>query len=703
MKRKLLKLLILTMLASLVLSCGFTADAKEPYASYYLGDNGAYSIPAPYEVVTVIDFKTTEEGRLASPEDIFIDDNDVIYVADTANDRIVIINPMDENGNYTLKNIIKGDATYASGDMSGLKTPKGIYVDADGTILVADTGNNRLVEFTKYGYFKYSYAPPSSSILSSEFNYMPLKVTKDTRGYIYVANSSDSNGILMLDGDGTFRQYFGANKVSLTFWESVARLLWDREDRLGTVVTLPYSFNNIYASSDGYIYATTTTATPPQVRKINAGGSDVVYSGYDFRDMYISTSYGASTAQNFCDVSVDNLNNMLIVDQQYGRIYEYDQNGINLFAFSTNGTGYGQLSLPAGLEVDSQGRVYVLNKGSGTITVFQTTEFADQIHAANEMYARGKYQDAFPLWQTVLDRDSYYNLALKNMGTIHMREEEYKEAIEYFYEAEDAALASQAYKEIRAEFLRQNFPIIASVLVGVVVLWIVWISIKQARRRKYGPPPEKKNFLTPVKDFWGRIKNVLAHPIDSFEGIRYENKGSYADMIIIMVLWVIIAVASEYAVGFIYRGGTPREFIRPMQIILTALLPWLVVCTVNYGVTTIMYGEGRVRDVFIGGAYCHIPLVLFSLPLALLTNVLTNDEMSLYNLIHTLIYVWVGLLVYLCIKSIHGFHPVKAVIVTFITLVGVALVVLLFMIVYGLANQLFDFITQFGKELSYLV
>ena len=170
MKRKLLKLLILTMLISMLLSLGLTAGAKEPYASYYLGDNGAFQIPAPYEVVTVIDFKTTAEGRLSNPEDIFIDDNDTIYVADTANDRIVIINPMDENGVYTLKNIIKGESTYAAGDMSALKTPKGIYVDSDGTILVADTGNNRLVEFTKYGYFKYSYAPPSSSILSSEFN-----------------------------------------------------------------------------------------------------------------------------------------------------------------------------------------------------------------------------------------------------------------------------------------------------------------------------------------------------------------------------------------------------------------------------------------------------------------------------------------------------------------------------------------------------
>ena len=82
---------------------------------------------------------------------------------------------------------------------------------------------------------------------------------------------------------------------------------------------------------------------------------------------------------------------------------------------------------------------------------------------------------------------------------------------------------------------------------------------------------------------------------------------------------------------------------------------------------------------------------------------LTLEESSLYNLIHTLIYVWVGLLAYLCIKSVHGFHPVKAVVVTFLTVVGVGLVALLFMIVYGLANQLISFLTQFGKELSYLV
>lgn len=714
MKKKLIRIAVLALLISLIIPT-LTVSAKEPYASYYLAKEFAMKIPAPYEVYTVIDFKTKEDGKLSNPEDIFIADDDMIYVADTGNNRVVVINPVNEDGVYTLNKIIEGTSTYDKGDMSALNQPKGIFVDDDGSIIVADTGNSRLVEYTKYGYFKYSYTTPEGNLLSESFNYMPLKIVKDSRNYIYVANSSDSNGILMLDEDGSFRQYYGANKVSLSVWESIARLLWDREDRKGTIVTLPYSFNNLFASTDGYIYATTTTSTPPQVRKLNAGGTDVVYATTNFSDSRVSSSFGSNNVlQNFCDVTVIDsvtlndgtkwpVNSMLILDQQYGRIYEYDENGTNLFAFSTIGTGYGQLSLPISLAVDSIGRIYVLNKGNGTITVFKSTDFADSIHIANSLYSQGKYNDAFPQWQKVLDKDSYYTLALQNMGMVYMREEEYNTAYDYFYDAKDAEKASDAFVEIRTNFLRDYFAVIMTVIVIVLVLWIVLINIKQYRRRKYGPPPEKINWFTPIRRFFGRLKGVIRHPIDTFEAIRYENKGSYTDMFVIMILYVILNVGSAYCKSFIFRGGTPLEFIKPLNLALTAILPWFVVCIVNYGVTTIMYGEGRLRDVFIGGAYCHTPFIFLLLPLNLLTNVLTLDEQSLFNLINTLVIVWVGFLVFMCIKSVHGFHPVKAVVVFFITAVGVAVVALLFMIVVGLAQQMFGFIGQFGKELSYLV
>jgi hypothetical protein len=60
-------------------------------------------------------------------------------------------------------------------------------------------------------------------------------------------------------------------------------------------------------------------------------------------------------------------------------------------------------------------------------------------------------------------------------------------------------------------------------------------------------------------------------------------------------------------------------------------------------------------------------------------------------------------MVYFCIKGVHGFHPLKGVVVTILTAVGVTAVSALFMIVYGLAVQMFDFFIQIGKELSYIV
>lgn len=683
----------MAILVALIVTSFIPVTAATPYANYFLtADGWALPTPAAYVPDKIIEFKTVEEGKLKNPKDIFIADNGNIYIADSGNNRIVVLSP-----EYEFLFDIKGEGP---NDPSALSDPTCVYVDPDGTILVVDAGNKRLVEFTERGNFRYSYLTPEDELLGEDFSYQPQKVIKDNRGYIYVTSVGEYRGIILLGPDGEFRNFFGTNKVILNFWDALARLLWSREDRKGQIVNLPYTFSNIYISEDQYVYATTTNTTA-QLRKINFAGADVLYDGYNFNDS--SIIQGAGQSQVFIDVTVDKNNNMYLIDSTYGRIYQFDEWGQNLFVFGSLGTGYGQYSQPTSIEVDDQGRVYVVDSRTGVITVFKPTAFAQTVHNANKLFSEGDYDESYAQWQKVLDQDNYYRLALQSMGTIHMRKDEFKEAMKLYYEAEDPDLYSTAFEEQRAEFIKRYFSIIATVAVLLLIGISTLVSFMRRRRRKLGPKPEKITWYTPIKNFFKRMVYVARHPIDGFDEIRYEGMGYYGDMFGIMILYVISELLSIVFTSFIYRDGVSLDMIDWGSRIVWALMPWIVVVIVNYGVTTIMYGEGRFRDIIIGGAFCHVPFILTSIPLAILTNVLGRSEAQLFTLANTFISIYVGLMVYFCIKGVHGFHPLKGVVVTILTAVGVTAVSALFMIVYGLAVQMFDFFIQIGKELSYIV
>ena len=710
MKSKLLKYICLTLSISFVLQLfvSFNVFAESPYSNYFIvsdtTDQFSTVLPTPeaYKIKSVIDFPDTATGKLKDPQDMFIGPDEKIYIADSGNNRIVVLNK-----DLTFDFEITGFEE----DNSKLNQPTSVFVDDDGTILVADFGNKRLIEFTKFGNFRFAYPTPTSDILGTDFEYQPVKVIKDDKGYIYVCSFADTNGILMLSSDGEFKNYYGTNKVALSLWESIARVLWDRESRKGKLVSLPYTFNNIFIS-DGYVYATTTGFSANQLRKINPGGTDVTYAGKDFSDPGIKSE--TSTAQNFIDVTVDDDQNMFIIDSVYGRIYEYDEWGRNLFVFGSVGEGKGQLSNPSSLEIDNEGNIYVLNKKNGTINVYETTEFADLVHAANENYSNGIYtkenadpenpgDNAFDQWSQVKQEDNFYRLALQSMGQVLWRQAKYDEAYDLFVEAEDPNWASLTFKEIRAEFLGEHFSLIATILVVTVIGLLILKSVMTKYKAKHPSDPNSKNIFAVIGRFFKRMANVSMHPIDGFEDIRYEGKGSYGDAIAIMLIYVATKCLSLLCTSFIFRGGQPLDWINWGKEILWCVLPWVVVCVVNYGVTSIMWGEGRLRDVIIGGAYCHVPFIFINLPLALITQVLTLDEQPLYQLVGYVTYAWVFFLVYFCIKGVHGYNPLKAVLVLLITAVGVAAVVILYMIVYGLATQVVEFVVQFAKELSYLV
>ena len=127
MKRIKTALIILLLLLVVTVPC----SAEE--SNYIISGKDKIPVSTSYiNEAAISDF----QGTLNSAQDIFIDENDKMYIADTGNNRVVVAKT-----DGTVLSVI------TSADGIELKGPEGVYADNFGSIFVADTGNERISTF----------------------------------------------------------------------------------------------------------------------------------------------------------------------------------------------------------------------------------------------------------------------------------------------------------------------------------------------------------------------------------------------------------------------------------------------------------------------------------------------------------------------------------------------------------------------------
>lgn len=88
------------------------------------------------------------DGQFFEPWGVAVDTSGNIYVADTWNGRIQVF---DSEGNFLRKWGAFASTNGELGDPLALFGPRGLEIDLDGNLLVADTGNKRIVRFSPAG------------------------------------------------------------------------------------------------------------------------------------------------------------------------------------------------------------------------------------------------------------------------------------------------------------------------------------------------------------------------------------------------------------------------------------------------------------------------------------------------------------------------------------------------------------------------
>ena len=663
-------------------------------------------------------------GNISNPSDIEVDDNDNVYLADTSNNRIVILDRY-----YKVKNIISNFVN-AQGTADALNAPQGVFITSDkyvagelvsGKIYVCDSGNNRIVTFNRDGQFLEIIPQPESELIEADDIYTPIAVAVDNYDRLYVVSSSTTDGIIVMTEQGEFTGFVGAQKVTVSAWEQLWKRFQTDEQKEQSVQNLSSAFNNITLTGD-FIYVTTssiseykvtsaidsksTSGDYAPVKMLNAAGDEIMRrNGFyppsgevDHKQMKASDLiYGSSTV---VDVAIGPEKTWSIIDQKRSKVFTYDFDGNLLFAFgdmgSTSQMQLGNIPEKALSGIVYQGdKMLLLNKNNNNFTVYSRTEYGDILIRALANQNARQNDKAIEDWTEILKRNSNFDAAYIGIGKALYRSGSYEESLEYFKSAYDTTNYSNSYKEIRKEWL--------SKFIILIPIFVVALCVGLGKFFGFAKKFNKRVSVTKGKRTYGQeimyIFHLIFHPFDGFWDLKHEKRGSVRAGATILGVTVFAFWYQSLGQGYILNArGTYMTFFGAIMAVVVPLALWIIA---NWCLTTLFEGEGSLKDIFIASTYSLPPLVLFIIPTTIASNFVLENEANLISVIVAFGFVWTGMLLFFGMMVTHDYTMGKNFIMTLSTILGMICIMFIALLFSTLLGKLISFITNIVTEIQY--
>ncbi len=688
-------LLIAVMLSALGINT--SAAAYESY-TYDAWDEEIVA-PVGYTVKDVILGTDLGIGKMVEPSDVFVDKNNTVYISDSGNNRVLKI-----SDNLSAVSVI--DSVVIDGNTEKLETPSALFVDGAGNLFICQKEKGRVIEMAPDGNVREVYTRPESTLLDEDFKFLPSSVIKSSNGTVYILSEGYYYGALAYDSKGEFAGFFGSNKVDITV-QVLADYAWKKimseEQKNKMTRYVPIAYVSMDIDDDNFIYTCTqiTKDSKDELRKLNATGSDVItlynknISGTagNYGDLKSAFLNNTSIVTQFVDICVDRNGLINGLDRTRGRVFQYNTEGRLISIFGGSGTKDGTFA--NAVAVDEMGDMFVvLDKEKASLTVFEPTDYTKTLHKALGYYEDGLYDEARPLWEELISKNVNCEVAYMGLGRALYSAGEYKDAMKMCKRGYDREGYSLAFKAQRDIFLRRTFPIVASILMIIIALIVIYIIIRVAVLKK--PFVKKEKPLTPL----GRIKRSLTHPMDEFYDLKDTNTWSMPAAIVILLSWFALTTMSKNMTGFIFNYHRSEKTNVLYYFAGTVILYCLFV-VINWGVTTLTDGKGNMYQIFVAGTYALIPYIATIAINILMSNIFTADEAAFYSFIQVVGILWSVFIMVGALRSIHDFTFTKTIVCGILTLLGIFFVLFLLVLFVSLAQQFFSFVTSVFNELLF--
>ena len=194
--------------------------------------------------------------------------------------------------------------------------------------------------------------------------------------------------------------------------------------------------------------------------------------------------------------------------------------------------------------------------------------------------------------------------------------------------------------------------------------------------------------------------HVIFHPFDGFWDLKREHRGSLAAALTFVVLTIITLTLEKQKTAFLFNPYR-LDRINVMVDVITVLLLYILWCVANWCLTSLMDGEGKLKDIAIATGYSLFPVILLRLPMILISYMLTSGEGSFYDVIGVVSYLWAGALLILGTMITHQYSVKKTVLTCICTIVGMGIIMFIGLLFFNVIQQMMTFISIIYEEIRF--
>lgn len=659
------------------------------YWNYSASERKAVYCKPIYKTEFVLNYMDIGAAKqLGKITDVAASKSGELYILDGDMSAIYIL-----NSNYKPKGTI--NCVKNENEELTFKDARGIYVDSDNNIYIADTENGRVIVCNESGELVKQLLLPDSKLIPDDFNFRPIKVAVDARGYMYVLSDGSYNGAILYSPDGDFLGFYGANSVKSSVTQVITQL-WNKvimtdEKRAASATVLPYQFTDICIDSNNFVYTATGNtnkfATTGQLRKLSPGGKDVIESsGYNYTDEGTGTYQ-----QDMHGLDVDDKGFIYAIDSSYGHIFVYDQNNNLLGVFGSGakiGTQNGSFTIASAITVNGND-VIVSDSTLNTVTVFKETDYGKLLKKAQILTDNGEYIKAKPLWNELIKQDKQNQLSFKGLAKAYLDEEDYSKSLDYAKKAYDRDTYALAFKEIRNDWITKNF-----VLIIVIILLLIVSVIMLTRYFRKRPFSLNGNLKV--------MLSVWKSPGNAFEAIKYKNMGSVITATVIVLVYYVTDVMKSTMGGFCFTDFSTSSYNAAITFLRTSgAIILFVMCF--WAISALMSGLGKIKEIYTVVTYSMQPMIAANLIYVFLTNVMLPSEIGFLNIFMTVMTLYSAFLAIMGLIKINEYSFGRFVAVTVLTVVAMIVVIFVGTVIFLLLQLLIRFLKTVVTETNKII